>query len=311
MAIPPKASAPGGCSSSYSGSFGIAVVSITSSSNITSTTMKSITPVTTSAPVITPTIIISSTAHSAAPVSQISDGQPQVATTLASISVQPVSQISDGQPQVATTPARVSVQPVSQISDGQPQVATTRAPMSVQIVSQISDGQIQAPTTATIPPVSQISDGQIQAPGSTLCTSTVSAVSQISDGQPQAPYHTIASKVKRYAFPQATPSSSPQLVGCASNGTLTLTLDNGVLKDGQGRTGYIASNYQFQFDNPPQAGAIYTSGFSVCSNGSLALGGSAVWYQCLSGQFYNLYDRYWAPQCHAVLIDVLLLKNCS
>ncbi|OCL12730.1 hypothetical protein AOQ84DRAFT_352376 [Glonium stellatum] len=183
--------------------------------------------------------------------------------------------------------------------------------MSVQIVSQISDGQIQAPTTATILPVSQISDGQIQAPASTLRTSTMSAVSQISDGQPQAPYHTIPTKAKRYAFPQATPSSSPQLVGCAGNDTLTLTLNNGVLKDTQGRTGYIASNYQFQFDNPPQAGAIYTSGFSVCSNGSLALGGSAVWYQCLSGNFYNLYDRYWAPQCHAVLIDALLLKNCS
>lgn len=61
------------------------------------------------------------------PVSEISDGQPQV----------PVSQIADGQPQA----------PVSQISDGQPQ-----AP-----VSQISDGQPQAPTGA---PVTQISDGQ-------------------------------------------------------------------------------------------------------------------------------------------------------
>jgi hypothetical protein len=39
IAIPPKASAPGACSSSYSGSFGIAVVNITSTSNITSTTM--------------------------------------------------------------------------------------------------------------------------------------------------------------------------------------------------------------------------------------------------------------------------------
>jgi hypothetical protein len=33
---------------------------------------------------------------------------------------------------------------------------------------------------------------------------------------------------------------------------LELTLAGGTLKDAQGRTGYIASNYQFQFDGPPQ-----------------------------------------------------------
>jgi hypothetical protein len=80
---------------------------------------------------------------------------------------------------------------------------------------------------------------------------------------------------------------------------LTCTLENGVLKDQAGRTGYIAANYQFQFDNPPQAGSIYTTGFSVCANNSMALGGSAIWYQCLSGSFYNLYDRDWADHCNA------------
>jgi hypothetical protein len=88
-------------------------------------------------------------------------------------------------------------------------------------------------------------------------------------------------------------------------------LANGILKDSHGRTGYIASNYQFQFDNPPQAGAIYTAGFSVCGNGSLALGGSAVFYQCLSGSFYNLYNENWAPQCSPVTINVLELINCT
>ena len=61
--------------------------------------------------------------------------------------------------------------------------------------------------------------------------------------------------------------------------------------DDQGRTGYIASNSQFQFDSPPQAGAIYTAGFSVCQNGDLALGADTTWYQCKSGNFYNLYDQ--------------------
>jgi hypothetical protein len=83
---------------------------------------------------------------------------------------------------------------------------------------------------------------------------------------------------------------------------LTLTLSGGILKDQQGRTGYTASNRQFQFDDPPQAGAIYTAGFSICGNGSLALGDSAIWYQCYSGGFYNLYDSNWAPQCSPIYI---------
>lgn len=92
---------------------------------------------------------------------------------------------------------------------------------------------------------------------------------------------------------------------CGQPGYLTLTLAGGQLKDAQGRTGYIAANYQFQFDAPPQTGAIYTGGFSVGSNGSLALGGSAVFYECLSGTFYNLYDRSWAAQCDPILIGVV------
>lgn len=77
------------------------------------------------------------------------------------------------------------------------------------------------------------------------------------------------------------------------------------MTDSHQRTGYIASNYQFQFDAPPQAGAIYTAGFSVCANGTLALGGSTQWWGCASGSFYNVYDRDWAPQCNRVEIDVL------
>jgi len=101
------------------------------------------------------------------------------------------------------------------------------------------------------------------------------------------------------------------MVACQTNGTLALTLSNGVLKDSHGRTGYIASNFQFQFDEPPQAGAIVTAGFSVCANGSLALGGSNVFYQCLSGNFFNLYDRNWAAQCSPVTINTLELISCS
>merc|ERR1712115_738013 len=75
--------------------------------------------------------------------------------------------------------------------------------------------------------------------------------------------------------------------------------------DDEGRTGYIASNNQFQFDDPPQVNALETSGFSICSNGSLALDGTAIWYQCLSGDFYNLYDENDAAQCSPVYINAI------
>ncbi|KAK5658078.1 hypothetical protein OQA88_2634 [Cercophora sp. LCS_1] len=92
---------------------------------------------------------------------------------------------------------------------------------------------------------------------------------------------------------------------CSGEGILVSQLQDTVITDAQGRTGYIASNYQFQFDGPPQAGAIYTAGFYHCPNGSLALGDSSVFYRCKSGDFYNLYDRWWAEQCSPVEILVM------
>ncbi|KAI0113508.1 hypothetical protein F4814DRAFT_348579 [Daldinia grandis] len=97
--------------------------------------------------------------------------------------------------------------------------------------------------------------------------------------------------------------SQPQKrAGCGSDGVLVLTLKDGSTFDAKDRTGYIASNYQFQFDAPAQAGALYTSGFSLCENNIVALGDSKTFYRCLSGDFYNLYDRDWAPQCSPVSI---------
>lgn len=84
---------------------------------------------------------------------------------------------------------------------------------------------------------------------------------------------------------------------CDNNETLVATLAGGVLKDAKNRDGYIASNYQLQFDSPPQPDAIYTGGFAICGNNSLALGSSTLFSRCLSGKFYNLYDRPWALQC--------------
>jgi hypothetical protein len=89
---------------------------------------------------------------------------------------------------------------------------------------------------------------------------------------------------------------------------LNVTLNNGILKDEQGRTGYIASNSQFQFDSPPQGNALLTSGWSICPYAEtqrLTIGADDVWYSCLSGGFYNLYDKNTAAQCNKVYIDVI------
>lgn len=89
------------------------------------------------------------------------------------------------------------------------------------------------------------------------------------------------------------------------SGVLTLSLEDGILTDQAGRTGYIASNYQFQFDQPVQAGALETSGFGLCGNDSLSLGDTTVWYQCLSGDFYNLYSQSTGEQCIPIHIQAV------
>lgn len=184
----------------------------------------------------------------------------------------------------------------------------------------ITDGQIQAgfQTKVMMPIANQITDGQVQ------IQTIMAPVTQIIDGQPQAPTvstsnPTIAPTSAPVPAATAAPptsaapilaASDKKMVACDQEGELAITIDNGILKDAKGRTGYIASNFQFQFDGPPQAGAIYTAGFSICGNQSLALGGSNIFYQCLSGSFYNLYDRKWAAQCYPITISTLELQQC-
>ncbi|XPS70081.1 tRNA pseudouridine(32) synthase [Ascochyta lentis] len=88
----------------------------------------------------------------------------------------------------------------------------------------------------------------------------------------------------------------------AADGLLFCTLEDGVLRDQYSRTGSVVANRQFQFDGPPQAGAIYTGGFSICQNNSLAIGGSARWFRCMSGAFGNLYDESIGDQCTEIRI---------
>lgn len=105
-----------------------------------------------------------------------------------------------------------------------------------------------------------------------------------------------------YSTCRASAEFSLTLVLQKQLNVLTVSLSNGVLTDSDGRTGYIAANSQFQFDKPAQTGAIYTAGWSVCGNGSLAIGGTAVFQGCLSGTFYNLYLHNDAAQCSPIYI---------
>jgi hypothetical protein len=283
----------------YSATFGIAVIPQSSSSSSPSNKKRDV-------------------------VSQVSDGQVQASTATQTTvkttsTAQAISQIGDGQIQASTSTKKATstAQAVSQIGDGQIQASTStkKATSTAQAVSQIGDGQIQASTattatTSTAQAISQISDGQIQA--STKTTSTKSGVSQIIDGQVQAT--TLTTKVTS-STPEETSASDASVdiavVSCKANGSLALTLKNSILYDSQGRVGSIVANRQFQFDGPPpQAGAIYAAGWSITDDGYLALGDSDVFYQCLSGTFYNLYDESIGSQCVEIKLEVVKLIDC-
>lgn len=239
-------------------------------------------------------------------VSQIADGQLQATTKTASSqaakkTAPAVSQIGDGQVQ-ATTKTTLSqatkktAPAVSQISDGQVQGTTKTLKPTDTAVSQIGDGQVQASTKASTAATgaSQISDGQVQA--TTKESTAASAASQLSDGQAQA---------------TDSADSDIQLSACSSDSTLSITLKNGILYDAKGRVGAIVANRQFQFDGPPpQAGTIYAKGWSITSDGNLAIGDSDVFYKCLSGDFYNLYDESIGGQCSAIHLNVVGLIDC-
>ncbi|KAK3174628.1 hypothetical protein OEA41_001874 [Lepraria neglecta] len=157
--------------------------------------------------------------------------------TTASPAKRQVTQIADGQPQVTHGT-------VAQIGGGQIQ-AGMQTKITMPIANQINDGQIQIQTT--IAPVAEYKVGQPQAP--TMAMPTATEVSEAADAQAVA--------TTAPAAPAASPASD-EMVACDAEGRLAITLENNILKDAQGRTGYIASNFQFQFDGPPQSEAIFT-----------------------------------------------------
>ena len=320
--LSPSAKIPSGASTDFSGTFGIQVVTVESASAFSTDTAtstltrndnkKEATPVAQ----ITDGQVQHQTTGGVSAIKQISDGQVQHQTNAA----QPIAQISDGQIQHQTT-AKATATPVQQINDGQIQHQTT-----VQPVAQISDGQIQHQTVkASATPVKQIGDGQIQHQTTAAAATTASAVKQINDGQIQHQTTTAENVAKAQSDGQAiatgSPSSNSTLSddddssstipkACSSANNLEMTLHDSVLKDTHERWGAIVANHQFQFDGPiPQAGTIYSAGWSI-KDGYLYLGDSNIFYQCLSGDFYNLYDENVAKQCSAVKLSVIEFVNC-
>ncbi|SCV01746.1 LAMI_0G13454g1_1 [Lachancea mirantina] len=192
-------------------------------------------------------------------------------------------------------------------------------------VSQIGDGQVQASSvtstsaassTETEAAVSQITDGQPQATSAASSSPvlTASGASQVSDGQIQASATSEDKTTTTLSSGSASASSTGitiNAVSCSSDGTLEMSLENGILKDNKGRIGSIVANRQFQFDGPPpQAGAIYAAGWSITPDGNLAIGDNDVFYKCLSGSFYNLYDQSIGGQCSPVHLEIVKLISC-
>ncbi|OWB76659.1 hypothetical protein B5S32_g814 [[Candida] boidinii] len=247
------------------------------------------------------------TTSAAAVVTQIGDGQIQATTATPASAAAVVTQIGDGQIQATTATPASAAAVVTQIGDGQIQATTATPASAAAVVTQIGDGQIQATTSTKDGVVTQIGDGQIQATTSTS-TSTTDAASQISDGQVQA-----SEKPESDAEKDAESDSSNPVkqVSCYSDDALSMQLSGAVLTDKHGRIGSIVANRQFQFDGPPpQAGAIYAGGWSITDDGKLAIGNNTVFYQCLSGTFYNLYDESIGDQCEPVNLDVVDLVSC-
>ena len=270
---------------SYASTFGIAVEPITTAINGTTYGLSS---------KASSTSIATSKAKRDA-VSQIADGQIQATTATKKTAAAAVSQIGDGQIQATTATKKTTAAAVSQIGDGQMQATTATKKSTAAAASQIGDGQVQATTKkASATAASQITDGQVQA-----TTKTASSAAQQTDGQVNTTNEDVTS------------SDPVTAVSCKNNGTLSMTLKDSILVDGKGRVGSIVANRQFQFDGPPpQAGAIYAAGWSMTPEGNLAIGDNDVFFQCLSGNFYNLYDEHIGTQCTPVHLSAIDLVDC-
>jgi len=174
---------------------------------------------------------------------------------------------------------------VTQIADGQIQahpavgsaVGDASGPVcpapAIEVVTQIADGQIQAP--GLVCSGAAVTSAAGPAVGKSASTSAPAAAGSATTGA------TAAGAATQIAGRHVRAPQKRSILKARQNGDpLGVTLKGGVLTDILGRIGYIADNRQLQFDAPPQAGAIYTAGFSACPDGTLALGDKNIFYAC-------------------------------
>ena len=299
-----------GATLDYTASFGIAIKPIISSVALSSVTTGE---------------------QGQAVVTQIGDGQIQATTSTPPPTL--ITQIGDGQIQATQAIEQTTAPVVTQIGDGQIQATTlttiTRSTTSTNSeTSNDTDGVV---TTKVTKIVKQF----VTVPYSSTESSTASSTAESSSSSDDittyitvTPTETVLATVTTPNLPTLDPTTvivEKRLVeetatvflnkrdvpqSCSSESALTMTLENSVLRDAKGRIGAIVSNRQFQFDGPPpQAGSIYAAGWSIV-DGKLALGTSTTFYQCLSGDFYNLYDQSIGLQCVAVELDIVEFRDC-
>ncbi|KIW63641.1 hypothetical protein PV04_08626 [Phialophora macrospora] len=331
--ISPSSPPPPGCTGSFPSAFGIAVMNISlpsSSSSPSQTLQRRQQP---PSPIFT-----------VGTVDEIDDGQIQGGMHTVPISIETPT------PLVATLP------PVTQIGDGQIQgpVATDgpTGPTSTDTICENSSSPfppLPAPAAISKPPTvieqacgistrptsSAPTPAPIPSPTfANLAAAVSAAFSNLNATRSTTPTTSSSPTSSTTTTTTAEAEARLSLVSCLTNSTLQLHLQDSNLFDGLNRTGYIASNYQFQFDGPPQSGAIYTSGWSLCpvpdsttphqagdedddDDGlldgvmTLALGESTIFWQCLSGNFYNLYTENWAAQCSPVELRITRLVDCD
>jgi hypothetical protein len=343
--IAPSQPPPAGCIGSFPTLFGVAVMNVSMPASTAISPQKR--QISTPAPIFT-----------MGTVNQINDGQVQggmhtdfitmrnaTPTDPPTSTMAPVTQMSDGQLQVPTattvpaaldnaaesackTTGPASMAPSPKLNNGN---NTGRPPSALRQVCSYSSQEIYPPETSAATQAPPLLPPEA-APFSFNVSPTAETTSSIKGS---------------VSTPTTTSSSATQfntdlsLVSCLTNSTLRLHLINNSVYDAQNRTGYIASNFQFQFDGPPQHGAMYTCGWSICpvnsddsslstapSNGgdggedtgndgevvgrirTLALGNQTTFWQCLSGSFYNLYTVNWAAQCSPVELRIVRFEVC-
>ncbi|RKP32001.1 hypothetical protein METBISCDRAFT_21907 [Metschnikowia bicuspidata] len=268
-------------------------------------------------------------------VNQIKDGQiqNQQSQQAQKVSIPAVNQTSNSQIQQPGSKPKTSAPiaaPVNQINDGQIQnqaSAKKGSAPTAPAVNQIGDGQIQNQGSAskakqgsakpgsapTASPVNQNGVGQNQDHNSITKTTVQTTVNQISDGQIQnQSAKSVASKIEGKPQKNGNTSYSGQFPSvCSAEGNLEMTLEKSALIDSFKRIGYVADNGQIQFDSPPQSGALYAIGWAISKGGYLSFGNQEVLYQCLSGDFYNLYIKSLGPHCEEVKARVVHFTMCN